>query len=198
MLADSQSNKRLGMAILTGGATALGCGIAYAIFVAATGWQGAIATIGIAFVIARVVRKASGGLGGIRFQVLAVALTYLSATMGYIPEMWRELKEAAAEQDKQEAAKTPSAPTDTAAEPASDGAKSKGSLGGVLIAVASLIGIMLAAPLLNATEAPLGLLIVGIGLYEAWKLSRGPPVHLEGPFPVGVAGAAPAAGPPAT
>jgi hypothetical protein len=196
MLADSQSNKRLGMAILTGGATALACGTAYAIFVAATKIQFALATIGIAFVIARVVRKASGGMGGTRFQVVAVALTYLSATMGYIPGIWGGLKEAAAEHDKKEAAKSPGASTETAAEaPANDGAKPQGSFGGLLIAVGWLIGIMLAAPFLEVTEAPLGLLIVAFGLWEAWKLSRGPPVRLEGPFP---AGAAPAAGPPAT
>jgi hypothetical protein len=190
VLADSQSNKRLAKAILTGGATALGCGIAYAVFVGVTHIQFALATIGIAFLIARVVRQASGGVGGVRFQVVAVALTYLSATMGYIPGIWRGLQEAAAEHDKadEKESASPAAQPGTAAD-----AKPKASAAGFLVAVAFLLGLMLAAPFLEVTEAPFGLIIVAIGLWEAWKLSRGPPVQLEGPFRVG----AQAAGPPA-
>jgi hypothetical protein len=184
MLADSQSNKRLAKAILLGGATALGCGIAYAVFVAATKMQFALATIGIAFLIARVVRQASGGVGGVRFQVVAVAFTYLSATMGYIPGIWHGLTQAS-EHAKVEA-KTGAASPEASASPSTDSdAKPKGGVGSLLVGVAWLLGIMLAAPFLEATEAPLGLLIVGFGLWEAWKLSRGPPVRLEGPFRVG-------------
>ena len=44
----------------------------------------------------------------------------------------------------------------------------------------------------------MGLLIVGFGLWEAWKLTRGLPLSLEGPFrvaptPVTDGGAEPAA-----
>jgi hypothetical protein len=187
-LADSQSNKRLAKAVLTGGATALACGIAYAMFVSATHIQFALATIGIAFVIARVVRKASGGIGGTRFQVVAVALTYLSATMGYIPGIWGALRDASAKHHAAEAASkdSPSSPEAAAtSSSAPEAAKPKPSVGGLLVAVAWLVGLMLAAPFLEATEAPLGLLIVGFGLWEAWKLSRGPPARLEGPFRVG-------------
>jgi hypothetical protein len=58
--------------------------------------------------------------------------------------------------------------------------------------VAILLAITLAAPVLAATSAPIGLLIVGFGLWEAWKLSRGLPLTLDGPYRT-----APATGPPA-
>lgn len=188
-LADSQSNKRLAKAVAAGGATALACGIAYAVFVSATHMQFALATIGIAFVIARVVRKASGGIGGTRFQIVAVALTYLSATMGYVPGIWTGLREASARHLKAEAKDpSPSSPGAAAStSPATDAAKPKAAAGNLLAAVAWLVGLMLAAPFLEATEAPLGLLIVAFGLWEAWKLSRGPPARLEGPFRTGAA-----------
>lgn len=191
-LSDSQSSARFAKALLLGAATALGCGIAYAVFTGVTHVRFALATIGIAFVIAKVLRKGSGGIGGIRYQVAAVALTYLSATMGYIPDIWTGLKEASAEQEKS-SAKAPD--VSGAGNPAerSDGSdKPKASAAGVLVAVIWLLGIMLASPFLTATQSPMGLLIVAFGLWEAWKLSRGPPLHIEGPFR---AGAGPPSGP---
>jgi hypothetical protein len=58
--------------------------------------------------------------------------------------------------------------------------------------VAIFLAITLAAPLLAATNAPMDLVIVGFGLWEAWKLSRGLPLTLDGPYR-----AAPATGPAA-
>jgi hypothetical protein len=181
-LDDSQSQARLGKAILLGGATALGCGIAYAVFVATTRIQFALATIGIAFVIARVVRKASAGIGGRRFQAVAVALTYVAATMGYLPGIWAGLQEASAEHRQKAAATSESG--DAGAPQAGDARPGKVSAIDLVVAVGWLIGIMLAAPFLEAANAPLGLLIVGFGLWEAWKLSRGPPLQIEGPYAV--------------
>lgn len=74
-----------GKALALGSVAALGCGIAYALFVTLTKFQLALATIGIAYVVARVVRHASGGLSGPQFQALAVGLTYVASSMGYFP-----------------------------------------------------------------------------------------------------------------
>jgi hypothetical protein len=179
-LAESQSSARLFKAILLGGATALGCGAAYAVVTAATNMRFALATIGIAFVVARVVRHASGGIGGARFQVVAVALTYVAATMGYIPEIWTGLTEGSHAKVGAEH-RQPSAEV-AAADPAPDAPKGRLSTMQLLSALGILTGIMLAAPFLAFTHSPLGLLIVVFGLWEAWKLSRGPPLRLEGPY----------------
>jgi hypothetical protein len=188
-LAESQSGARLAKAALQGGAAALACGIAYAIFVATTKMQFALATIGIAYVVARVLRKASGGVGGRRFQILAVALTYVAATMGYAPGIWAGLKEASAKRAKVEASPEPAGEQADAQEHPAP----QRSIGAVIVAVGFLVGIMLAAPFLELTHAPLGLLIVAFGLWEAWRLSRAPPLRVEGPFQVGATPAGPRA-----
>jgi hypothetical protein len=165
----SQSRKAFMRAVLLGGATALGCGIAYAVFVALTDYQLVLLTIGIAFVIAKVVRRCSAGLGGRRYQILAVLLTYFASAMGYAPAVMTSLKEHSAAKQAAEA-------------PSSGETKHPGGLVNAIIGIALLLAITLAAPVLAATEAPLGLLIVGFGLWEAWKLSKGVPISLNGPY----------------
>ncbi len=143
----ARTGSSMARAALFGGVAALGCGVAYAVFVGLTHVPLALATIGIAYVVARVVRKVSG-LGGRRFQVLAVALTYAASTMGYLPSILGEVSRVP------------------------------------LASLPLLLGITLAAPFLEITTAPLGALIVLFGLWEAWKLSRGVPARILGPFRV--------------
>jgi len=188
LFARSRSAGVFGKAALRGGGVALACGVAYAVFVAVTKYQIAFATIGIAFVIARVVRNASGGIGGRRFQMLAVALTYVASAMGYAPGVLLSLKEAPQhEQPATKGAPTDGATTASTAEPAE-----KVSAGAVVLAIALLFALTLAAPILSFASAPIGMLIVVFGLWEAWKLSRGIPLTIDGPYRV----APPATGPP--
>jgi hypothetical protein len=176
-----------------GGGVALACGVAYAIFVAATQYQLALVTIGIAFVIAKAIRKASGGLGGLRFQILAVVLTYLASAMGYAPAVWKAVTSAPSHQSANASSETSGAKADGSKESTKDvGEKPKPSGAGLAIAIVLLFALTLAAPIFSATEAPIGLLIVIFGLWEAWKLSRAIPLKLEGPFAV----APPQTGPP--
>jgi hypothetical protein len=177
-------------AIVLGGLTAIGCGVGYAIFVGVTKMPLALITIGIAYVVAGVVRKASGGFSGRRFQVLAVVLTYLASTMGYIPGIFAGLKEGSAEQAAHPG--TPSGDKQTgdnqagdkqAASPAHEDHPPP-SAGDWIKVIAILLGIMLAAPFLEVTSAPVGVLIIAFGLWEAWRRSRGVPLALEGPFRV--------------
>jgi hypothetical protein len=176
-------------ALLQGGGIALGCGIAYAVFVGVTHFQLALATIGIAILVSKQIRKASGGAGGPRFQVLAVALTYFASTMGYLPGIVEAIRDTSSATTQ-----TASAASDSTQPHAQAPAEEHQATGGdTLKALLWLIGIMLAAPFLEITEAPIGVLIVVIGLWQAWKLSRGLPIHIDGPFRV----ATPATGPPA-
>jgi hypothetical protein len=188
LLAESQSSKSFGRAALLGGGTALACGVGYAVFVAVTHIQLALVTIGIAFVVARVIRRCSGGIGGRKYQILAVALTYVASAMGYAPGVYGGFKSAAAEHSSSSRSSSATSTDD-------DGAPSdhrRGGPGATLTALALFFAFTLAAPVLAATEAPIGLLIVGFGLWEAWKLSRGLPLTLDGPYR-----ATPATGPPA-
>jgi hypothetical protein len=186
MLVASQSKKSFGRAMLLGGLTALGCGIAYAIFVAVTDYQLALVTIGIAFLIAKVMRRCSAGVGGRKYQLLAVGLTYLASAMGYVPGVYAGL--AGGGDEKTSAAPT-SAPSTVASAPETSETKTRPAedhvgIGGLIAAIALLFAITLAAPVLAATQAPMGLLIIAFGLWEAWKLSRGLPLSLDGPYRV--------------
>jgi hypothetical protein len=176
MLEASQSRATFIRAMLLGGATAFGCGVAYAIFVALTNYQLALITIGIAFVIAKVIRKCSGGTGGRRYQVLAVILTYLASAMGYAPAVMAGLTGTT---EEPAAASGTSAPAPTPRKPSTS---EEVSAFGLVMAAGFFLAITLAAPFLAAMDAPIGLLIVGFGLWEAWKLTGGVPMVLGGPY----------------
>jgi ribose/xylose/arabinose/galactoside ABC-type transport system permease subunit len=196
----AQSPRMLGKAVLLGGAVALGCGIAYAVFVALTGYQLALVTIGIAYVVAKVVRRASSGLSGRKFQILAVAFTYGASSLGYFPAVWKavtsESRDGPAVHAAAASASTDPAPGsvvargDRAAAP-SDKPEKAPSAGGLVVALAFLFALVMAAPVLAAKEAPFGLLIVAIGLWEAWRLSRPVPVAVEGPYRLAPSGPVP-------
>jgi hypothetical protein len=112
--------------------------------------------------------------------------------MGYIPAIWTSLQSVSAAEHASEEKRDRDTSIDTADAPAPDSDHpSKASPLGLAGAIVWLIGIMLAAPFYGATTDPLGLLIIGFGLWQAWKQSRGPPLHIEGPFRLEAAPARP-------
>ena len=57
-------------------------------------------------------------------------------------------------------------------------------LGTMLWAWTLILGYALASPFLGGTQNFMGLVIIGIGLYEAWKFTRPLPVQVLGPFAI--------------
>jgi hypothetical protein len=53
---------------------------------------------------------------------------------------------------------------------------------------------MLALPFLMLPQNLLGLVIIGIGVYEAWKITRRRPLKISGPFRIAAAGTRDAGG----
>ncbi|MET0794516.1 MAG: hypothetical protein ABW061_23550 [Polyangiaceae bacterium] len=51
----------------------------------------------------------------------------------------------------------------------------------------ALVGLSLVSPFLGGTENVLGWIIIGVALYQAWKLTRAIPIHVLGPFSVAAA-----------
>ncbi len=148
-LAKSQTAAAFGKAAALGAGTALGLGAAYAIFTHLLHSSLAIITIGIAYAIAKVIRKASGGVSGLRYQILASLLAYVAGTMSYLGYVFSPSQSYA--------------------------------LSDIVVG----IGVMLAAPILTITKSPFGALIVGIGVWQAWTLTRPIPLTIEGPFRIG-------------
>ncbi|HYP76983.1 MAG TPA: hypothetical protein VER12_13540 [Polyangiaceae bacterium] len=171
-LGSSQSGQSFLRASLYGGLGALAGCIAWIAIEKLFKVQIGFVAIGVGYLVGKAVRKGSRGLGGRRYQVLAVGLTYAAIALASLPD----LLQAIAHSDAKDAA--------PAATP---------SLGGFLWACLWLLAIALASPFLQGTENIIGIFIIGIGLYEAWKFTSPVPLQVLGPFSVSAPKAAPVA-----
>ena len=200
---DVNTGRNFLRAALKAAGVALACGVAYAIFVAVTKVQLALVSIGIGYLIARTVQGVTRGLGGRRFRVLAVALTYVASSMGYLPAVLtglshiaaRQATHAAAGNPPSTAATVPPAATATATPTATPTASATspapapphkpmtalGAIFGLLVLLALVVAMTLAAPFYGGF---MGAIIVGLALWEAWKLSRGGTLPFTGPHAV--------------
>ncbi len=166
-----------GRAALAGvGAAAVGSGIYYAVR-ALTGYEIGLVAILVGFMVGKAVRWGTLGRGGRGYQVLAVFLTYMSISSTYLPVIFKSFAEA--RKDKTTAA--------AQADPAPKPAAAKGGLtpGKLLVGLGALFVIAAAGPILAGMHSPILLLIVGFGLWEAWKLNRRFPLTITGPLEVG-------------
>lgn len=133
---------------------ALGAGFAgWAIYygiLAVTGFELALISILVGFMVGRAVNIASGGLGGRLYQALGVLVTYVACTMAYLPLILAEAEVAEA-----------------------GGA---GVVGGVILA--------LILPFLTITQSPIGIIILAVGLWEAWRANTPAEPNFSGPHAV--------------
>lgn len=148
-------------------AAALGSALYYGVS-ALTGYEFGLIAIVVGVMVGAAVRKGARGRGGWLYQALAMFLTYASIVSTYIPQVWRTL-------DQREA--TPAAQS---AEVAA-GTAAMGLGAGMLF----LFAFAMALPFLGGLQNIMGLVIIGIGLYEAWKLNRRAPLTVSGPYRVG-------------
>jgi hypothetical protein len=167
---------------LYGAGAALACSVCYAVITMVTGLQLAIASIAVGFLVGRAVRIGSGS-GGRRLQILAVALTYLSITASYTPLLIKDLREQADTKKTQASGRT----AEPQAQPAEVSTKTVEplSFGGLLGAIALLIGIAFISPFLGLAGGLggiIGIAIIYFGLMQAWKQTAGSPHVLAGPF----------------
>ncbi len=159
-LAHVRSLRTFGRAALYGGAAAAAGSVAWHFITKVTGYELAIVAIGIGIGVGHAVRHATYGMGGKRYQALAMFLTYSAIVLTYIPMILSALKKG------QPAAPLLPPPT----------------LVQFVSAWALLIGIAYVAPFLAGMKNILGLLIIGIGLYEAWKYTAAAPLVMRGPL----------------
>ena len=175
---------------------------------AASGYEFGLIAIVVGYAVGKAVHWGSRGRGGWAYQTLAMGLTYLAIVSAYVPQIVTEVmksRPAAHAQtppggSEHAAGGAPSSPatpatpaiqapaTPAAAEPASGG----GSAGPVtlLLAVGLLLLIACAAPFLAGVQNVFGIVIIGIGMYEAWKLNRHVPLVITGPHALTSRGAA--------
>jgi hypothetical protein len=114
-------------------------------------------------------------------------LTYASIVSTYVPIIVKAASEQSKKQPSAEAASSGAPATAAQAKPAP-------TLMGLVVALALLAAFVLAVPFLGGFENIMGIIIIAIGLYEAWKINRRAPLVITGPYRVAPAPRAPAAG----
>lgn len=161
------------------GAALAGAAIYYAV-IAITGYEIGLVAILIGYMVGYAVRKGARG-GSLRYQILAVTLTYGAVGLAYTP---MAIEAALKESPASEAATAP------AAADAEQSAATPPSAGEFLIALAFVAGMILILPVLVATSNVMGLisaLIIFFGMHQAWKMTGTPVLHVQGPYRVGAA-----------
>jgi hypothetical protein len=174
-------------------AAAVGAGIYYGVR-ALTGYEFGLIAIVVGLMVGGAVRWGSHGRGGWRYQALAIALTYLSVVSTYAPFVFE-----AFERMGDGTAAAP-AVSDTAAAPGAPAAPATGAPAGtppataatpaapkmtpvqIALGVTAIGFILLAAPFLAGFENFMGWVILGIALYQAWKMNKRRPLVVSGPF----------------
>jgi hypothetical protein len=188
---------RFARALLGGAAGGLvGAGIYYAVL-ALTGYEVGLVAIVVGFLVGAGVRWGSRGRGGWAYQGLAVALTYVAIVGTYVPLVVREI--AKMDETTVVAAQQPATPQEPAPEtpsgelvPAAENSETASpeqmgdpSAGEILAGLALFGLLILALPFLQGFDSILGVLIIGVGLYQAWAMNKRRSLVIEGPFQVG-------------
>jgi hypothetical protein len=163
--------------------------ILYATFAIVTGWIIGYVSLAVGYIVGKAVMKGSGGIGGRRYQIAAVALTYAAVSVAAIPvaisQFKNEAKKPAATEQSQNAPSGSQAPSSSGApapqqgQPAADPEMGLGAALGLLL----LIG--LASPFLALADpfsGLIGLVILFVGMQIAWKLTEGTTTDILGPF----------------
>ena len=209
------------MALLYGlGAAAAGT-LVYFLVLWLSGYEVGLIAILVGWLVGKAVFAGSGNIGGRKYQVLAVALTYCSICASYAPLIVKEFienpeigAEATVEQEgsgpsavvqlvpEGEESAAPSAEQVEQAQPlpddpeqietgavyaleGGDDAEEMNPVLGTILFAGFVLGLSLVVPFLAGFENILGLLIIGFGLFEAWRHSAARELAFEGPFAVG-------------
>jgi hypothetical protein len=137
--------------LLAGAVAAAAGGLVYYLVLRLTGYEFGLIAIAVGFAVGKAVNWGSGGRGGPAYQIMAVALTYLSIVGGYVPVIYRAVRESGV------------GPEDMPP----------------LWAVVQLAVRM--PFLGEVSENFMGWIIIAIGLYEAWKFTKAATFEVSGP-----------------
>jgi hypothetical protein len=149
------------------------------------------------------------GGGGWAYQTLAIALTYIAVAVTYIPFIVKEainqtsvsstsVLDSAGVPTRQTAQSAPTAPSKNASRSGSRERGAGGSKSGSplptprrqgdmnpFVALAVLLLLFAAAPVLVGFSSIIHILILGFALFEAWRLNKRVRVTFTGPHRVG-------------
>lgn len=169
-------------------AAAVGAGIYYAVL-ALTGYEFGLIAIVVGLLVGGAVKKGSEGRGGWKYQLLAIFLTYSAIVVTYIPLIVKSYRSETAKQSTvtSSTAQDPKPSEVVSNEQAQKDASltvEKPTVGMLFFGVIVLFIVAFISPFLAGFQNIIGLLIIGIALYEAWKITKKVPMVITGPFAI--------------
>ena len=162
-----------------------------------TGIEIGLISILVGYMVGSAVRSGSGGRGGALYQAIAVGCTYLAIAASYsallIPQFIADIKnERAVAAQPQNAEKAIGGQAENAGggeiknvNPVEPVNRKEITPFDFVFAIAFILAFMLALPILAGFSQPIGLLIVGFALWEAFKLNRKVNLVITGPHHIG-------------
>src|SRR6267154_1062426 len=164
------SHKSFVRGVLFGiGGAILGLGI-YVAFALGTGWIVGYVSLAVGYIVGKAIVLGSRGVGGRRYQLAAVLLTYIAVSLAAVPiAISQHMKQKSVQQHAQVSA--PAAVNPPKMSPVK------------AVGVLALLG--LASPFLELSDPAhgiIGLIILFVGIRIAWKITAGRPVNILGPL----------------
>lgn len=160
--------------------------IIYAAFTIVTGWYLGYIALGVGYLVAKAIKKGSHGLGGRRYQIAAVLLTYAAISIAAIPiEITYAMKAEKAKAPAQvtrDSASNSATPNTT--EPSQGQTSTKLNIPALLF---QLVLMGLASPFLELQDpfhGLIGLVILFVGLRIAWRLTASTRLEVDGPYTI--------------
>jgi hypothetical protein len=167
------------------GAAVIGL-VAYATFTIITGWFLGYIALGVGWLVAKAIMKGSNGIGGRRYQIAAVLLTYAAISLASIPILISYGIKQRNANTHQSAAGTQPQPSASAngldTQPSSPAPAKKINW---TAAIGQLAFFGIASPFLQLRDplhGAIGLFILFIGLRIAWKLTTARRLSVDGPY----------------
>jgi len=176
--------------ILFGIAGAIAGLILYSAFGIITGIEIGYVALAVGWLVGTAIKKGSSGIGGRRYQIAAVALTYAAVSMSAVPigisYMIKQKKSAASAVSHSPAGSSTTAPNSQSSSSAESATaqptKAKMSFAA---AIGALLFAGLASPFLELQggfSGLIGLVIIFVGMRIAWKMTGAPKLEILGPF----------------
>lgn len=166
--------------VLFGLGAALVCAAGYGLFTYLTGFEFGLIAIAVGWLVGRAVRVGAHGMGGRRCQIAALLLTYLAITMGYVPLIYKGILDRAKAEDAKILKETEAKLRDV--KPV--GLHLQSEPNKPVVAIVSMV-MALVLPFASLTEGisgVLGIIILGVGLHQAWKTTARVEHTIEGPL----------------
>jgi hypothetical protein len=151
-----------------------------------TGLEIGLISILVGWGVGKSVRWGSQAKGGWAYQSLAIFLTYMAIVSTYLPAIFQAIGHRQSQGKTAVTAPAQAGGTAAAPAPAQPPRKSI-TFGEALMGVGAILLLAAAMPFLMGARNLIGLLIIGFGLWEAWKLNRRTDLSISGPFQVAAA-----------